>query len=73
MRSDRTLSRIPISPRRAEYHPEYKTNLMALKRFVMIRFLRDTTVIPNISSVRGRTSPHLNLNLKQLGVSVVHF
>ena len=47
--------RIPISQ---VYHPEYKTNLMSLKRFVMVRFLRDTTVIPNISSVRVLSPAH---------------
>ncbi len=34
-----------------EYHPEYKANILKLKKFVMVRFLRDTTVVPNISSV----------------------
>ena len=33
------------------YHPEYKANLLKLKKFVMVRFLQDTTVVPNISSV----------------------
>ena len=55
--------RIPISQM---YHPEYKTNLMRLKRFVMVRFLNDTTVIPNISSVR-----HLSPANKQQAYAIV--
>lgn len=51
---------------------EYRTNMLALKNFVLVKFLNDTTVIPNESSWFGFYTPGQDVEIQTLQESKLY-